>query len=249
MNAVTRMALGAVLAAGAMYFFDPVSGRRRRLLVEDQCARTARRLELGTRDARHELSNRVHDFAVKAHLAREEVSDKTLHKNVQQVIRRSVAHPKAISCKVKEGNVFLRGDVLTLEHQQLLDEARAVEGVRIITDHLTEREPAEGVRPFQDGATGDAWSVAGRVFVGATGCALLVWGIKERKALVSTGQSIWRKAEEALENLESADTQESERRVRDVLDATNDIAEGVPARGRKVQSAARDAVRAQTPVQ
>lgn len=257
MNAITRSALGVALAAGTMYLFDPVSGRRRRVLLRDQCARTAKRLELGTRDARHDLSTHVGDLAVKAksHLGHGETSDKAICKNVRRAIGHSVTQPDAISCTVYEGNVYLRGDVLTYEHQRALDETRAVHGVRIITDHLTPREPAEGVRPLQNGKGGDAWSVAGRVLVGATGCALLVWGVKERKALgdwgASTGQALWKRSKrevhEKLEGIKGAfesGLEEAKTQAHDAADATSDIADNILARARQAESGAVDAIRA-----
>ena len=261
MNAVTRSALGVALAAGAMYMFDPVSGRRRRLLLRDQCARTAKRLELGTRDARHDLSSHVGDLAVRAksHLGRGETSDKAICNKVRHAIGRSVAEPKAISCIVHDGNVFLRGDVLTHEHQRVLDEIREVHGIHIVTDHLTPREPAEGVRPLHNGTAGNGWSVAGRVLVGATSCALLLWGVKERKALgewgASTGQALWKRSKQELDarledakNAFESGVEEVQTLAHEAADATSDIADDVRGRARQSESAAADAIRAHAAV-
>ena len=49
MNIVARSVLGIALTAGAMYMFDPVSGRRRRLILRDQCTQAARRVDDGAR--------------------------------------------------------------------------------------------------------------------------------------------------------------------------------------------------------
>jgi hypothetical protein len=251
MNVVTRSALGAAFAAGAMYFFDPVSGRRRRLILRDQCAHTAKRLELGTRDARHDLSHHVGDFAgkAKAHLTREERSDKSICKNVKHAIERSSSEPKAISCTVRDGNVFLRGDVLTYEHQRALDEIRGVHGVRVVTDHLTAREPAEGVRPLPNGNGHDGWSVAGRVLVGAGSCALLLWGVKERKALGAKTHELWERSKRGVnEQLEHAKDafelghEEAQAAAQDAAEPAVDVAENIVIRARERQS--EDSIRA-----
>jgi osmotically-inducible protein OsmY len=256
MNAVTRSALSVALAAGTMYLLDPVSGRRRRLLLRDQCAQTAKRLELGTRDARHDLSSHVGDLAGKAksHLGRKEMSDKAICKNVKQAIEHSVTQPKAISCAVRDGNVFLRGDILTYEHQQALDETRAVPGVRVVTDHLTPREPAEGVRPAHNGKSSDGWSIAGRVFVGATSCALLFWGVKERKALsawgAETGQALWKRSkaevEEKLEGMKDAfesGGEDAQAVAHEAAQTAADIGESILIRARARETESADPIR------
>ncbi len=191
MNNLSRSLLSVALTAGAVYLLDPVSGRRRRLLLVDQCERTARNLELRTRDARHELSNQFHSFTARtpANRERAQTSDKALCKQARAAIERSTTHPTAVECTAHDGNVYVRGDILTFEHQHLLDELRSIDGIRVITDHLTPREPHEGVREHPHGNGNDGWSIAGRVFAGATGCALVLWGIKERKALGELGTS------------------------------------------------------------
>lgn|SRR5512138_2923828 len=235
MNTVTRSLLGVALTAGAMYMLDPVSGHRRRVLLRDQCARTAKRLELGTRDARHELSHQVHDLTSKARtrLGNGKVSDKALLKQSRTAIGRASSHPEAIACTVHDGHVYLRGDVLTYEHQHLLDEMRSVEGVGVITDHLSLREPHEGVRQQAHNGHG-GWSVAGRVFAGATGCALVFWGIKERKALGEFSAAAWKatkkeleeKAEEIRAAIESG-VDEARSTSQDALQATSEVVENI----------------------
>lgn len=238
MNTVTRSLLGVALTAGAMYMLDPVSGHRRRVLLRDQCARTAKRLELGTRDARHEISHQVHDLTTKARtrLGSGKVSDKSLLKQSRAAISRASSHPEAIACTVHDGHVFLRGDVLTYEHQHLLDELRSMEGVGVITDHLTIREPHEGVRQLQAHNGHGGWSVAGRVFAGATGCALVFWGIKERKALGEFSAAAWKatkkeleeKADEIRAAIESG-VEDARSTSQDTLQASSEVVENIHA--------------------
>jgi hypothetical protein len=188
------------LAAGAVYFFDPVSGRRRRVLLRDQCSRAARTVNRETRDVREELSHRMHDFAEGARMRfANPTSDKALGKHLRHALQRAVSHPETIGVKVRDGIVFLRGDIYSHEHQRLLDEIRNIPGLHVVTDHLVLREAAEGLRRLSSdsGKAGDGWSVAGRLFAGATGCALLFWGVRERKALGEFGTSVGQKIRRA----------------------------------------------------
>lgn len=190
MNTVSKSLLSMALAAGAVYFLDPVSGRRRRVLLRDQCSRAARSIDLKTRSARHGLSDRMHNIAesTKTQL-KQPTSDRAIGRGLGKVLRRSVSHPRALGVAVHDGHIVLRGDIYSHEHQRVLDEVRALPGVRVITDHLTLREAAESVRPLANG-TRDGWSTVGRVFVGAGGCALLLWGVRERKSLGEFGSSV-----------------------------------------------------------
>lgn len=251
MNSVTRSLLGVALAAGAMYIFDPDSGHRRRVLLRDRCARAAKRLELRTRDARHEVSHQVHDLTAKARtqLARRKVNDKALLKQARAAIARASSHPEAIASTVHDGHVYLRGDVLTYEHQPVLDEMRSLEGVRVITDHLTIREPHEGVRRVHDGEAHDGWSVAGRIFVGATGCALVLWGIKERKTLGELGASTWRsknaprdRTEEIRSALETG-IEDARSASHAATDTSSDVVESIHGRTREGDSGAQGTAR------
>jgi hypothetical protein len=168
----------------------------------------------GNRDAREGL------FAegTKSHITRP-TSDKSVCKNVRAALSRAVSHPYAIDCSVSRGHVYLRGDVYSHELQRALDEVRRVPGVLIITDHLTLREAAEGVRPNGSRKSGDGWSVAGRVFAGATSCALLVWGVRERKALGAFGASVG----ESLRHMSKADVEQKLDHVVDAIERGLDV--------------------------
>lgn len=197
MNTLARSIAGMALTAGAVYLLDPVSGHRRRLLLRDQCARTARRVDLGTRDARHDVSERAHSLAsrTKTAFTRDRVSDRAVSRHARDVLRHA-AHPEWIALAVDDGHVILKGSVFPHEHQRLLDELRHVPGVRIVTDHLTDRGVAgdayalEAGHKFRPAAAPGGWTVAGRVVAACAGCGLVAWGLHERKALGSFGASV-----------------------------------------------------------
>lgn len=226
MNKLSQSVAGVVLAAGAMYFFDPVSGHRRRLILRDELTRTARRLEHGTRRTRDDLSHRAHDLA--ARLTSDRPSDTTVNAGIRDVLKRTIAHPKTIGVAVREGHVVLRGDVFTHELDDLLEAVRSVPGVRVVTDHLTARERAENIHSAANG-----WPLG--IFLGVTGCGLLAWGIKERKALGAWGQELWRESkrefDEVLAEAKRAKYEGSQRLdgaakvVDDVVDTAKEAAE------------------------
>jgi hypothetical protein len=218
------------LAAGAIYLFDPVSGRRRRVLLRDQCARAARKMDRQTREMRESLSERMHDLAESARTRfSNPMSDKAIGKHLRHALKRAVSHPETIGVKIRDGAVFLRGDVYSHEHQRLLDEIRRIPGLRVVTDHLQLREAGEGLRRAANGheGAGDGWSIAGRVFAGATGCALLFWGVRERKALGELGTSVGN----AIRRASKMDFEDVKGVVEQGIDVVEEFTQGADVEG------------------
>lgn len=224
MNKLSQSLVGVALAAGAMYFFDPVSGHRRRLILRDELNRGVKRLDHGTRRTRHDLSHRAQDLA--ARLTSDRSSDTTVGAGIRDVLKRTIAHPKAIGIAVREGHVVLRGDVFTHELDDVLDAVRSVPGVRVVTDHLTARERAENLH------AANGWPLG--ILLGATGCGLLAWGIKERKALGAWGQELWRESKHEIDEMLEEGKRASEalhrpdgaaKVVDDVVDAAKEATE------------------------
>jgi len=199
MNSLARSIVGAALTAAAVYFLDPVSGRQRRVLLQDRCKRAARSIDLGTRDARRDASERY--FASRgsgnAKASSGQRPDRAVNKTVCNAIRHSVAHPESIDVAVDRGHVFLRGNLMPHEHQRLLDEVRRQPGVFIVSDHLSDHHgnghgefAIDRGRRFRSAAGRSAWGTTGRVLGACAGGALLFWGIRERKALGDFGVAV-----------------------------------------------------------
>lgn len=234
MNTVARSVMGIALSAGAMYMLDPVSGHRRRLIVRDQCTRAARRVEIGTREAR-----KVIGMQAKLRFGQDQMSDRQFTARIRDALGRAVSHPRAIDVAVHGGHVILRGDVFAHEHEHLLDAIRDVRGVSIVTDHVTDRERArersELTRSGHEAhaAKNGGWTLTSRLLVGTAGCAMLVWGIRQRKTLGSLGselgelgQTLWRTAKHEIdENL--ANVKSAIERGESALDAARDAARDV----------------------
>jgi hypothetical protein len=208
MNSLARSIVGAAMTAVAAYYMDPVNGHRRRLMLSDKVSRVTRRVELGTRDARHDVSEQARSLAsrTRSAFAPDHLSDKAVSKQVRSAVRQTVSQPESVVFTVDHGHVILRGGLLPHEHQRLLNHVRRQPGVAIITDHLTEQLNGLGsyaldVGPEFRSRTG-GWSKAGRVLAGCAGGALLIWGVRERKAVgefgVTVAEALRRAAEQSF---------------------------------------------------
>lgn len=222
MSALSRSVIGICLAAGAMYLFDPVSGHRRRLLLRHELSRAANRLDHRTRHTRRDLSHRAHDIAERIKSS-ERFTDRKVHAGIRNALKRATLHPKAVDVAVHAGHAILRGDVHSHEIDDLLDAVRSVPGVRVVTDHLTSRERAEG----DHFAASNNWPLG--IVVGAAGCGLLAWGIAERKTLGAWGRDFWHASEREIgETLD-----EAKQRAGEIAEAaTEDVDDTDPGRPR-----------------
>ncbi|WP_129645279.1 hypothetical protein [Peristeroidobacter agariperforans] len=205
MNSLARSIVGVALTAAAVYFLDPVSGRERRVLLQDKCRRAARSIDRQTRDIRRDASDRYFASRGKAQAPIRQKSDRAVSKTVCGAIRQSVAHPESIDVAVDHGHVFLRGRLMPHEHQRLLDEVRRQPGVFVITDHLSDHlgngeSSIENGHRFRSAAGRSAWGTTGRVLGACAGGALLIWGIRERKALGEFGVAVAEEFQRAMDH-------------------------------------------------
>lgn len=219
MNSLARTIVGAALTAAAVYFLDPVSGRQRRVLLQDRCKRAARSIDLGTRDARRDASERYLAARGNGKASNRQKSDRAVNKTVCNAVRQSVAHPESIDVAVDRGHVFLRGRLMPHEHQRLLDEVRSQPGVFIVTDHLSDHHgngevTIDGGRRFRSAVGRSGWGTTGRVLGACAGGALLFWGVRERKALGDFGVAVAEEFQRAMD-----------RNLREGLDAAKETAE------------------------
>lgn len=238
MNALARSIVGVALTAAAVYFLDPVSGRQRRVLLQDKCRRAARSIDRGARNARHDVAGRYFATRGKAQAPLRHKSDRAVRKTVCGAVRQSVAHPESVDVAVEHGHVFLRGHLMPHEHQRVLDEVRRQPGVFVITDHLSEH-PGNGESAIDNGhrfrsaAGRSAWGTTGRVLGACAGGALLFWGIRERKALGDFGVAV---AEEFHRAMDHSGVREgldqAQDTVREAGDGLSDAAQRV---GKKVE--------------
>jgi uncharacterized membrane protein/gas vesicle protein len=185
---------GAAVGAVAMYLFDPDRGRRRRALLRDQVISAASHLDDTIETIAHDLAHRAQGLVAEARsaMAEEQVSDEVLVNRVRAKMGRVVSHPGAVEVTAVQGRVILSGAVLEHEHEDLLQAARAVEGVREVEDRLEGHKTADGVSALQGGhprpgerfeLMQESWSPAARVLVGVAGSALGLYALKSRNLI------------------------------------------------------------------
>jgi len=191
MGTVFRSLSGALIGAAAMYWFDPSSGRRRRIRLRDQLLSDVRHLRSGLDVGGRDLTNRMHGLAARARSLTRDGSapDDVLTERVRSALGRVVSHPGAIEVSVTDGRVTLSGPVLAEEYSQLLRTARSVRGVRDVQDRLAVYEEPTGVPALQGGhprhpprfeLLQENWAPGPRLVVGTIASALLLLGLRSR---------------------------------------------------------------------
>ncbi len=194
MSTASRCLSAAALSAAAMYWFDPVSGRRRRARLRDRLVSWVRDMRHTFDVGRRDLTHRMRGLAAEArHLFDDgEVNDAVLVERVRACLGRAVSHPGAIDVEAAAGRIALTGDVLAHEYSQLMDCVRAVRGVKGIDDQLGVHADARGVSALQGGRPRspgrvdlmqESWSPATRFTITCAGAALAVAGSRRGGAL------------------------------------------------------------------
>lgn len=137
----TWLAAGT-LSAGAMYLFDPVMGRRRRILLRDRTAAMLRRT--GRRLGRFERRMAADAYGFRQRVTHlrpagtELPNDADLAQRVESMIFRDQTLPKGrININVEHGVVVLRGALERDEQIRALEmAARKVPGVQDVRSYL-----------------------------------------------------------------------------------------------------------------
>jgi uncharacterized membrane protein len=188
MNSALRTLGGAALAAAAMYWFDPTSGRRRRARLRDQLisasgdVRTA--VNVGGRDLAHRIQGTL--AVARSAYNGDRVNDGVLSERVRAALGRAVSHPGAIDVTVYDGRVTLTGAVLAEEFPQLMRAVQATHGVEAVHDKLSIHEDSRGVSALQGGRPRhppqfhllrERWPPAARLVGGAAGGMLVGRGL------------------------------------------------------------------------
>ena len=154
--------VGGAIGAALGYFFDPVSGRGRRMRLREQAIAKAR-------DARAQAERRKQQHATGGEgagmglvdLAEATVNDGTLEQRIRSTVLGSPdVRSESVTIEVVDGHVTLRGEVGSTEHADEI--ARRVETVPGVTAvdvlvHLPgEVAPNKeaSIRASEDAATG-----------------------------------------------------------------------------------------------
>ena len=188
MSSVARAVVGAAFGAAAMYWLDPVTGRRRRALLRDSLSSAAADLGDAAGVAGRDLSHRAQGLGAQMRSAftADEAPDEVLSERVRAALGRVVAHPGAIDVAAAHGRVRLIGAVLAREHAALLEVVLSVRGVREVLDELAVYESAAGIPALQGGrrrqsrsaSLHERWSPATRLITGTSAGALIFFGVR-----------------------------------------------------------------------
>lgn len=191
MNGTARLALAAAGgAAAAMYFLDPVTGKRRRAMVRDKSIHLSRTSGKFAEKAARDIGNRVRGLGVAARsvLSHPDVGDEVLVDRVHARLGRLTTHPGAIEVSAEQGVVLLSGPVLKAEKKRVLAGVRGIPGVCALLDRLEEHEQPGDVPGLQGGSgrrienrweiMQTNWSPATRLAAGVTGGLLAIYGLR-----------------------------------------------------------------------
>lgn len=139
MNAVVRLAVAFAAGAAVMYYFDPVTGRRRRALARDQGVATGHDVEDFARAKSKRAADRAHGVKARARarIADEPVDDLQLHERIRSKMGRIVEHPGAITVQVSDGHVVLTGNASEEEIESLADAVSTMQGVESVDNRLS----------------------------------------------------------------------------------------------------------------
>jgi hyperosmotically inducible periplasmic protein len=139
MNAVVRLAVAFAAGAAAMYYLDPVAGRRRRAMTRDQGVAAGREVEDFARAKSKRAADRVHGVKARtrAHLSDEPIDDLQLHERIRSKLGRLVDDASAVTVQVSDGHVVLSGHVNEEEVDSVADAVASMRGVQSVDNQLS----------------------------------------------------------------------------------------------------------------
>jgi hypothetical protein len=153
LSKLSVLAAGIAAGAAAMFFFDHVSGGRRRALVRDKIVGSGHDAAYATQAKAKRAADHLKGLFVTKRLDRvtrsAPESDQQLHDRIRARLGRVVSHPKSVHVGVNDGRVTLTGHILSKEVSQVLDEVKHSTGVTAVDNQLTCHDSAEHIPELQ----------------------------------------------------------------------------------------------------
>ena len=187
MNNPLRTIACVGLAAGAIYYFDPLLGKRRRSLLRDQWVRASTRSARAARVVGRDSSNRMHGWLaqLRSGFTSRYHDDEALIASIRAKLGRLVSHPSAIDVAAHDGNVVLSGPILASEVDRLLDGIRAMPEARGVESQLEAHQEPGNVSALQGGRRrrhaefweSQYWSPMSKAVACVSAAALTVTGL------------------------------------------------------------------------
>lgn len=140
MNQMFRLIAAVAAGAAAMYYLDPVAGRRRRALVRDKGTAVRHGANEYARIKSRRAANRMRGVVARARSTVSSVSidDDRLHDRIRAKLGHLVDRPGAVEVDVRDGHVVMTGSVLLGEAAELADAVSSMRGVASVENRLTE---------------------------------------------------------------------------------------------------------------
>ena len=153
MRDLASFATGVAVGTVAMYFLDKDSGRRRRALVHDKFVAAENDVVDMAESAGKLVADHLKGMVATRRFdgagGDEPKTDSQLHERVRARLGRLVSHPRSIQVEVDQGNIRLRGQILTRELDDLLYEIRQMRGIKTVRNELTCHDTAQGISELQ----------------------------------------------------------------------------------------------------
>jgi hypothetical protein len=175
-----------MLGAGLMYFFDPVTGGRRRADLAGRVMHVLRLERALFERARRDVQNQVRGMIDKLRAPVVPISDDILEPRVRSKLGHCVSHARAILVDVLDGHVTLAGPILAHEADHLVAEVAAIRGVKEVLDALDRHATADGVPALQGEGKSVrrrrvTWTPVVQLLAVASGSAVMTWGLVARR--------------------------------------------------------------------
>jgi hypothetical protein len=194
MNKGLTFGAGLGLGTGLMFLLDPDRGRRRRALLRDKCAWSARKTGEAFEVTKRDLANRAQGIAstIQSTFSSAPADDSVITDRVRSKMGRIVSHPGAVEVTTQDGKVTLAGPILADEVPYLLACVNRISSVNEVVNNLESHEAADNHPALQGGRERQGsrfeffqehWSPAARLVAGAVGASLAAYGGTRRGAL------------------------------------------------------------------
>ena len=146
MNTVMRVATAFAAGAAAMYYLDPLVGRRRRALVRDKGVAAGHDIEQFARAKTKRAADKLQGAVAetRAALSSAPVSEAQLRERIRSRLGRLVEAPGDVAVDVRGGNVVLRGHATAAEIDEVIDRISLMRGVNSVESHLVASEAMQG---------------------------------------------------------------------------------------------------------
>ncbi len=184
------------LGAGAMYFFDPRQGTRRRSMIRDQFNRTVNQANDAVDTAVIDLRNRTRGVLAEmaGRLENEDPSGWVLEERVRARLGRQLRR-SGIDVRSDGNRIILSGPVLRENVDQVIRLASRTRGVREIDNQLQvfdnpqDMPSIKGQAPIIQNGGSRRWSPSTRLLAGVGGGTLALYGMA-RKGIVGPALSL-----------------------------------------------------------